>query len=99
MSFAFSIPTEIRISPSLFPSSFLRAGARLRPGQLGVINSTNSRIITEPLGQRARIFAMPVHTHRECFQAAQNLVRLPRAQNATYKFHYTDQGVGIDFIA
>ena len=80
----------------------MRIGASLfliAVGQPGKINSSDSRIILQLSCQRARVLAMPIHSHSECLHAAQNLVRLPRAQHAAGEFHHSNQCRLVNLVA
>ena len=68
-------------------------------GESGEINSSDTRMFLEMLGQRCRVLTMPVHSHSQRFDSAQDLMCFPWTQHATHKFHHPDQSHAVGFVA
>src|SRR5437588_8829045 len=56
-------------------------------------------MIAETLSQCSCIFAVSIHAHCERLNSAQNLVRFPRTEHATDKFHHANQSHAVRPVA
>src|ERR1700741_953554 len=72
---------------------------RNEPANPRVINTTDAWMLLQMPCQHARVFTLPVHSHRECLQATQNFMSIPNTKYATHKLHHADKRGTVKLIA